>query len=161
MKFTRHPSPVTRHPRTGTVLAFDFGEKRTGVAVGDLGMGTAHPLTTIAAEDNNSRFVAISALIDEWQPAELVVGVPAYDDGREHPVGRLARRFAQRLEGRFGIATHLVDERLTSHAAEGRLREAGAARRKIRQSLDAVAAQVILQTYFSTRREPGAAQSGA
>ena len=161
MKFTRHPSPVTRHPRTGTVLAFDFGEKRTGVAVGDLGMGTAHPLMTIAAEDNNSRFVAISALIDEWRPAALVVGVPAYDDGREHPVGRLARRFAQRLEGRFGIATHLVDERLTSHAAEDRLREAGAARRKIRQSLDAVAAQVILQTYFSTRREPGAAQSGA
>ena len=156
MKSTHHPLPITHHAKTGAVLAFDFGEKRTGVAVGDLEMGTAHPLTTIAAEDNHSRFVAISALIDEWRPAALVVGVPAYDDGREHPVGRLARRFAQRLEGRFGIATHLVDERLTSHAAEGRLREAGAARRKIRQSLDAVAAQIILQTYFAQREGSGA-----
>jgi putative Holliday junction resolvase len=147
--------------RTGTVLAFDFGAKRIGVAVGDLAMGIAHPLTTIAAEDNGSRFAAIAALIDEWRPAKLVVGVPAHDDGREHETGRLARRFAQRLEGRFGIATQLIDERLTSHAAEGRLREAGAARRKIRQSLDAVAAQVILQTYFAHRAESGAGQSGA
>lgn len=140
--------------RTGTVLAFDFGEKRLGVAVGELALGIAHPLMTISAEDNDSRFAAIAALIDEWRPSELVVGAPAHDDGREHAVGRLARRFARRLEGRFGIPTQLVDERLTSHAAEGRMREAGAARRRIRQSLDAVAAQLILQTYFAQRGAP-------
>jgi putative Holliday junction resolvase len=133
------------------VLAFDFGEKRIGVAVGDLALGTTHPLTTIAVQDNVSRFAAIAVLIDEWRPAELVVGVPAHDDGREHPLGRLARRFARRLEGRFGLAIRLVDERLSSHAAEGRLLEAGARAHKVRRSLDAFAAQVILQTYFASK----------
>jgi putative Holliday junction resolvase len=132
------------------VLAFDFGAKRIGVAVGEHALGIAHPLATIAAEDGATRFRAIAALIEEWRPGELVVGVPAYDDGREHPVGRLARRFARRLEGRFGIATCLVDERLTSHAAEGELREAGAGGR-IRRSLDAAAARLILQTYFAEK----------
>jgi putative Holliday junction resolvase len=149
LKPTRHPSPVTRHAGTGTVLAFDFGEKRIGVAVGDRAVGIAHPLATIAAEDNRSRFAAIAALIEEWRPDAMVVGVPSHDDGREHAVGRLARRFARRLEGRFGITTHLADERLSSHAAEASLREAGTARRRIRRSLDAAAAQVILQAYFS------------
>ena len=133
------------------MLAFDFGTKRIGVAVGDLTLAIAHPLTTIRAEDSASRFAAIAALIDEWHPSELVVGVPAHDDGREHHTGALARRFARRLEGRFHIATRLVDERLTSLVAEGRLREAGTSRRRIRQSLDAAAAQEILQSYFATR----------
>jgi putative Holliday junction resolvase len=135
------------------VLAFDFGEKRIGVAVGDWSVGIAHPLATIAAEDNGTRFAAIAALIDEWRPVELVVGVPAHDSGQAHSVGRLARRFARRLEGRFGIAAKLVDERLTSHAAETRLREAGAGPSRIRQSLDAAAAQVILQSYFAGKGE--------
>ena len=137
---------------TGTVLAFDFGEKRIGVAVGDLAIGIAHPLTTIGAENNRTRFSAIAALIAEWQPAELVVGFPAYADDSEHEVGRLARRFAQRLEGRFGLATRLVDERLTSQAAETKLHEQGVRRGKRKTRLDAVAAQEILQTYFETAR---------
>ena len=146
---------------TGTVLAFDFGKKRIGVAVGDLAMEIAHPLTTIHAEDNRARFSAIAALIDEWRPAELVVGVPAHDDGRKHETGELARRFAHRLEGRFHITTRLIDERLTSHVAEGRLRAAGVSRRKLKQSLDAAAAQEILQSYFATRAEPATAKPGA
>ena len=133
------------------MLAFDFGEKRIGVAVGDSATGIAHPLTTIAAADNRSRFAAIAALIEAWRPGVLVVGVPMPEAERVHPVADLARRFARRLEGRFGIATHLVDERLTSYMAEARLREAGVSRRKSRQALDAAAAQVILEAYFAAR----------
>ena len=70
--------------KTGTVLAFDFGEKRIGVAVGELAAGIAHPLTTISAADNRSRFAAIAALIDEWQPDMIVVGRPLHTDGSEH-----------------------------------------------------------------------------
>ena len=136
---------------SGTVLAFDFGEKRIGVAVGELTAGIAHPLTTIGGEDNHSRFAAIAALVTKWRPDELVVGVPMQEDGRAHPVGELARRFARRLEGRFGIATRLIDERLTSYVAEAQLREAGASRRKAKQAIDAAAAQVILQAYFAAR----------
>ena len=133
-------------------MAFDFGAKRIGVAVGDLTIGIAHPLTTINAADNRSRFAAIAALIAEWRPAELVVGVPAHADGSEHEVGRLARRFAQRLEGRFGLATRLVDERLTSQAAETKLREQSIRGKKLKATLDTVAAQEILQTYLETAR---------
>ena len=147
-----HASRLTPHAKIGTVLAFDFGAKRIGVAVGDLTIGIAHPLTTINAADNRSRFAAIAALIAEWRPAELVVGVPAHADGSEHEVGRLARRFAQRLEGRFGLATRLVDERLTSQAAETKLREQSIRGKKLKATLDTVAAQEILQAYFETAR---------
>lgn len=139
-------------PPGTTVLAFDFGEKRIGVAVGDTTVGIAHPLTVIAAEDNATRFDVIATLIAEWRPARLVVGEPAYADGSEHPVGRLARRFAHRLEGRFGIAVTLVDERLTSSAAAAGLIEAGTASRRRRQIIDAVAAQEILRTYLESAR---------
>src|SRR5262245_18512598 len=92
-----HASPVTHHPRTGTVLAFDFGTRRVGVAVGDFETGIAHPLTTIDHADNRTRFAAVGRPIAEWRPVLLVVGAPAHADGTAHPVGQLARRFAQRL----------------------------------------------------------------
>ena len=134
-----------------TVLAFDFGEKRIGVAVGDLTLRIAHPLTTIAAEDNATRFAEIGKLIAEWKPGTLVVGLPMHHDGTEHEVSRLARRFANRLEGRFGVKVTLVDERLTSAAAESRLREAGVRGDKIKATLDAAAAGEILAAYFEMR----------
>jgi putative Holliday junction resolvase len=136
------------------VLAFDFGEKRIGVAVGDLGLRIAHPLTTIRAEDNTTRFAEIAKLIAEWRPARLVVGLPMHADGTEHEVSRLARRFAQRLEGRFGVPVALVDERLTSRAAESRMRESGVREDKIKASLDAAASQEILESYFSSTPAP-------
>jgi putative Holliday junction resolvase len=136
------------------VLAFDFGEKRIGVAVGDLGLRIAHPLTTIRAEDNATRFAEIAKLIAEWRPARLVVGLPMHADGTEHEVSRLARRFAQRLEGRFGVPVALVDERLTSRAAESRMRESGVREDKIKASLDAAASQEILESYFSSTPAP-------
>src|SRR5688500_20082537 len=104
LKTNRHPSPITHLPRTGTVLGFDFGTKRIGVAVGDFETRLAHPLTTIAASDNRARFAAIASLVSEWRPVLAVVGLPSREDGGEHPVGRLARRFAQRLRGSFGLA---------------------------------------------------------
>ena len=100
------------------VLAFDFGEARIGAAVGDTSVGIAHPLATIDAADRKTRYAAIAALIDEWRPARLVVGLPAHMDGTEHELTRLARKFARELEGRFGLPVEFVDERLSSTAAE-------------------------------------------
>lgn len=141
------------YPKSGTVLAFDFGEKRIGVAVGDLEVRIAHPLTVIAAADNRTRFAAIASLILEWHPVRLVVGLPSHADGSEHEIGRLARRFAQRLEGRFRLPVHLVDERLSSNAAEARLRERRVRACKLKASLDMAAAQEILQAFFESLRE--------
>jgi len=108
----------------------------------------AHPLAGIAAADNRARFAAIERLVAEWRPALLVVGLPAHADGAEHPVGRLARRFAHRLHGRFGVRAELVDERLTSHEAEGLLRASGARGARLKAGVDSVAAQRILEAYF-------------
>jgi putative Holliday junction resolvase len=102
--------------------------------------------------ENRARFAAIEKLIAEWRPALLVVGQPAHADGAEHPVGNLARRFAQRLRGRFGVRTTLVDERLTSSEAEGLLRASGARGARLKVGLDAVAAQRILESYFASTK---------
>lgn len=133
---------------TGTVLAFDFGEKRIGAAVGEPLTGIAHPLTTLHAADKARRFAAIEALIREWQPARLVVGLPTHMDGAEHALTRLARKFAADLGRRFGLPVELVDERLTSAAAESSLGEAGLDARRRKAHVDAVAAQHILQDYL-------------
>ena len=134
----------------GTVLAFDFGEKRIGVAVGEIGLGIPHALEVISAEDNQTRFAAIAALLAEWRPVRLVVGVAAHADGSEHETGRLARRFGQRLTGRFSIPVDFVDETLTSHAAAASLRETGARPGRRAARLDAAAAAEILRTWFGT-----------
>ena len=140
---------------TTTVLAFDFGEKRVGVAVGDLEVRIAHPLTTIAAEDNATRFAEIAKLVAEWRPARFVVGLPMHADGAEHEMSRLARRFAQRLEDRFGVPAALFDERLTSRTAEARLRESGMRGHKIDDALDAAAAREILEAWFESEAAKG------
>jgi putative Holliday junction resolvase len=147
------PEGRSAPPVQGTLLAFDFGEKRIGVAVGNSISGTAQPLTTLQGEENTQRFAAIESLIREWQPAALVVGLPCNDDGTPHEMTRLCRRFANRLKGRFGLPVILADERYTSAAASSQLNEAGI--RGIRQKplLDQVAAQQILQAYLN---EPSA-----
>jgi putative Holliday junction resolvase len=147
-----HLSPVIHHPpRYGAVLAFDFGEQRIGVAVGDWEVGIAHPLQTIADESNDTRFSIIGQLITEWKPSQLVVGLPSYMDGTEHELSRLCRRFARRLEGRFNLTTVLVDERLTSQEASRSLHDAGVHGRSQKAVLDQVAAQRILQSYFDAQ----------
>ena len=133
----------------GTVLAFDFGEKRIGVAVGERLLAQAHPLTTIRGEANAERFAAIAALIDEWQPVCLVVGLPVALDGAAHAMTARCTRFANQLRGRFNLPVVEVDERLSSLAAEQLLVASGQRDwRRRKDRLDAVAACVILQTYL-------------
>lgn len=140
---------MTSRPARGTVLAFDYGEKRVGVAVGEIEIGIAHAVSVIRSVDNDSRFSAIAALIGEWRPACLVVGMPGHADGGPHETARLARRFGQKLHGRFGLPVDFVDERLTSIAAEAALQEAGTRKKRRTELLDAAAAAEILRTWFS------------
>jgi putative Holliday junction resolvase len=140
-------TPALLQPQ-GYVLAFDFGEKRIGVAIGEHMLGIAHPLTTISSEANDERFRVISELIAEWQPQKLVVGLPFHLDGEEHALTQLCRKFARRLNGRFGLPVVLIDERLSSAEASQSLKQAGIGGRKQKPMLDQVAAQHILQSYF-------------
>jgi putative Holliday junction resolvase len=144
-----HAAHSTRHPHLGTVLAFDFGERRIGIAVGELELGIAHPLETIDAAAYDARFVRIAALVQEWRPVLLVVGLPLALDGGEHRLTGLARKFAQRLHGRFGIKTRLVDERLTSVEAQRDARESGLTARESKRHVDPLAAKLILETFFN------------
>jgi putative Holliday junction resolvase len=111
-----------------TVLAFDFGTRRIGVAVGNVMLGVARPLPTIAHEANATRFAAVAALIEEWQPDVLVVGLPVHDDGTPHEMTDARERFARQLEGRFGLPVARVDERYTTEGAESALAAAGVGR---------------------------------
>jgi putative Holliday junction resolvase len=131
-----------------TVLAFDFGTQRIGVAMGNTLTRRAHPLVTIDEERSDERFAAISALVAEWQPGTLVVGLPTHADGSGHEMTRRAQRFARQLEGRFRLPVALVDERWTTEAAQSVLDDAGITGRKGRAVRDSVAAQIILQSWF-------------
>jgi putative Holliday junction resolvase len=123
-------------PERGTVLAFDYGLKRIGVAVGEQEIGTAHPLPAV------SGFSEIQKLVAEWRPAQLVVGLPVREAGA-HPLAPRVERFARQLEGRFRLPVARVDERYTSLEAESRLRGVK------RKPIDSVAAQLILEQYFA------------
>ena len=118
-------------------LSFDVSPRRVGVAVGNTLLRQAQPLRTIDAE-GEARFAAIGRLVDEWQPDELLVGVPVHPDGAPHDNTRRAQRFARQLHGRFRLPVHEVDERYTTTEA----RAAGAA------DLDAAAAALILEQYL-------------
>jgi putative holliday junction resolvase len=138
---------------SGTLLAFDFGSKRIGIAVGNTITSNAQPLTTINDEKNDARFAMIATLIKEWEPAALVVGLPCNVDGTPHEMTAQCRRFANRLKGRFDLPILLVDERYTSAAASLVLDEEGIHGRKQKSLIDQYAAQQILQAYFD---EPSA-----
>ena len=137
-----------------TVLAFDFGTRRIGVAMGNTLTRVAHPLVTIEGERNDERFEAIAALVAEWQPGTLVVGLPTHADGTEHDMTHRAQRFARQLEGRFRLPVALVDERWTTEAAQSMLDDAGTTGRKGRAARDSVAAQLILQSWFDEPVDP-------
>lgn len=132
----------------GTVLAFDFGERRIGIAVGEHLIKSANPLTTIDNESNEIRFNLITQLVNEWQPKLLVVGLPLSLDGTETEVTQLCKKFARRLNGRFNLPVILIDERYSSAEASQRLSESGIKGRAQKVMLDQVAAQTILQSYF-------------
>ena len=151
---TRLPSLLPLPASSGTVLAFDFGLQRIGVAVGERLIGTARPLETISAPDNDTRFAAISRLIKEWQPGTLVVGLPLALDGSEHDMTARARRFANQLCGRFRLPVAFADERFSSMEAEESLRGRGLDWKKKKPLLDAQAARVILEGYFENPSAP-------
>lgn len=131
------------NPRT--FLGFDFGSKRIGVAIGQELTGTARALITLSNRDGAPDWEAISRLIEEWQPAALVVGLPLNLDGTDHDVTRLARRFGNRLRGRYNLPVYTMDERLSSAEAEALLAEQG---RYEKADVDKVAAQIILQGWL-------------
>ncbi len=126
--------------RPQTLLAFDYGTRRVGVAVGNTLLDTAEPLATIDAA-GDARLEAIARLVAEWQPSELVVGVPRHPDGAEHDNTHRARAFARRLHARFGLPVHEVDERYSTTEAlaagqRGAATDAAAAAILLRQHLD-------------------------
>ncbi|MBY0579842.1 MAG: Holliday junction resolvase RuvX [Burkholderiales bacterium] len=135
------------------VLAFDFGTRRIGVALGNIEVRLAHPLTTIHWEKKSECFEAIDLLIDEWKPGLLVVGLPLSMDGSEHELTRLARLFGRRLEARYKLPVDFVDERLSSFEAGEMLNEAGISGRTQKAYIDQVAAQHLLQAHLDSARE--------
>ncbi|MFI3246665.1 MAG: Holliday junction resolvase RuvX [Ferrimonas sp.] len=134
-----------------TILAFDFGTKSIGVAVGQSITGTARPLIGIKARDGIPNWDEISKLIKEWQPDKLVVGLPLNMDGTEQDVTHLAKKFAGRLFGRYGIETLTHDERLTTVDAKADLFSRGGYRSLTKGAVDAQSAAVILESYFESQ----------
>lgn len=134
-----------------TVLAFDYGARRIGVAVGNSLTGTATPLVTAAAYDGGPDWAAIDALVRQWSPGTLIVGMPVAPDEGRHPLADAVERFAAELRRRHGLPVYTVDERLTSAAAEAELREGRAkgARRIRRGDIDRAAAALIAETWLS------------
>ena len=134
---------------SGTALAFDLGTRLIGIAIGNRLSSTARPLTTVEAID----WTRIDALVAEWRPRQLVVGLPLALDGGEQPMSARAREFARALERRYQRPAHLVDERNSSREAAARFahqRASGTAKRKHAAAIDALAAQIILESWLST-----------
>jgi putative Holliday junction resolvase len=123
-----------------TVMAFDFGTQRIGVAVGNSLTRLGQPLKIIAVANEGARFAAIEVLLQEWQPQRLIVGLPFHPDGTEHAMSAKARRFGNQLHGRFQLPVEWVDERYSSVVLEGNP--------DLRDNLDAESAALILEQYF-------------
>ena len=133
------------------LIGFDFGTKRIGAAVGQEATHSATPLCTFATIRGEPDWQKIGQIVAEWQPDRLVVGHPLHADGTRGGVARAAERFAAQLAERLGLPVDTVDERLSSHEAELRLRADGSPPRRSRPKLDAMAACLILETWFSSR----------
>jgi putative Holliday junction resolvase len=134
-----------------TAIAFDFGTRRIGLAVGNSITGSSQALAPIAADNDDARFSLIEAQIQEWAPDQLVVGLPCHPDGAEHAMTAKARRFGNQLHGRFGLPVTWVDERYTSaileHDPDFQRQQAS----KKAASLDSESARLILEQYFLER----------
>jgi len=136
-----------------TIMAFDYGSKRIGVAIGQQLTATTRSLDTVAVRQNKPDWDHISRLLKEWQPDLLLIGLPLTEDGGEQEMSIAARRFANRLNGRYQLPVELVDERYSSMEAEelainarrnGRLKKA-----KVKQAVDQIAAELIIQTWLA------------
>ncbi|MEN8712012.1 MAG: Holliday junction resolvase RuvX [Arenicellales bacterium] len=132
-----------------TYLGFDYGTRRIGVAVGNSVSASASPLDTINVKNEQPDWQHITRLIEEWQPDALIVGWPIQMDESDNPVTAKARRFGNRLHGRYRLTVHHIDERLSSHMALSEIREAGYNGRRSRGLVDSYAAREILQTFLN------------
>ena len=139
---------------TQTVLGFDFGLRRIGIASGQTITGSASPVAVAAATDGRPDWNTIDTAVREWAPDALVVGVPLLMDGTEQPVTHRARRFARQLAGRYGLPVHEADERLSSAQASQLLsdaRQSGGRRRTRKGDVDRIAATLILERWLADR----------
>jgi len=138
--------------RPRTLIAFDYGTRRIGVAVGQELTASARPLKTLLSVKKQPDWDAISRVIDEWRPDALVVGIPLNMDGSEQEMTHAARRFGARLQGRYGLPVYFADERLTTREASRQMADAGRRMSRGEQGagnpVDAMAAQIILQSYL-------------
>jgi len=133
-----------------TLLGFDYGLQRIGVAVGQDLTGTANALVTLKASDGKPDWEAISRLIQQWQPDAVVVGLPVNMDGSHHELTTRAQRFGNQLQGRYNLRAYFVDERLSSLEAERLLKSRS---RKIQaEDIDKLAAKVILETWLAQQQ---------
>lgn len=132
-----------------TLLGFDFGTKSIGIAVGQTVTGTASVLTAIKAKEGIPDWTVIEKLLKEWQPQQLVVGLPLNMDGSEQPLTARARKFGNRLHGRFGLPVKFQDERLTSTAAREQLFDRGGFRSLDKGKVDSTAALLIVEDYLN------------
>lgn len=132
-----------------TILGFDFGLKKIGVAVGKMVTKTASPLTLLSAQDGAPQWSAIQQLIDEWTPQLLIVGYPLHMDGSEQAVTKAAKRFGNRLAGRFQLPVMWIDERLTSYEAELVLTDLNKSSESDRLNLDTISAKLIIEQWFN------------
>ncbi len=131
------------------VMAFDYGTRRIGVACGQEMLGTGQAVTMLQARDGIPDWQQIQALLEDWRPDLVLVGLPLNMDDTENDMCARARKFANRLHGRFHVATEMVDERLTSFEAKGHVMAGGGSRDFGRDGVDDRAAVLILETWFN------------
>lgn len=134
-------------PGNRRLLAFDFGTRRIGVASGQEMLGTGQPLAMLPARDGIPDWQQIEALLAEWQPDMVLVGLPLNMDDTENEMCARARKFGKRLHGRYHVTVEMVDERLTSFEAKGEVMAGGGSRDFGRHGVDDRAAVLILETW--------------
>ncbi|MEK7711812.1 MAG: Holliday junction resolvase RuvX [Pseudomonadota bacterium] len=137
-----------------TYLGFDYGTKHLGIAVGGSASGRAEALATASMQQGLPDWALLDRLISEWKPAALIVGLPLNMDDSENAMTRAARKFGHRLQGRYNLPVHLVDERLTSVDAKNTLVESRVPWKQRKAKVDKLAAQTILQAYLDEQRRP-------
>lgn len=134
-----------------TVIAFDFGTNSIGCAVGQSITGTAQGLSSFKARDGIPKWEEIGKLLQEWKPDVLVVGLPLNMDGTEQPLTQRARKFANRLNGRFNLPVELQDERLTTVEAKAEIFSRGGYKALKKDKVDSISACLILESWFENR----------
>ena len=143
-------TPKTKPLQKNTIIAFDYGTKKIGVALGNYSLKTANPLCILKARDGIPNWQDIEQLIEQWQPVDLLVGLPLNMDDSENEICVRARKFAKRLHGRYGLKVHLFDERLSSREAISQLEAQG--KYSPQKPIDDIAAQLLLESWLNAQK---------